>query len=248
MDREQNTKVYRFGDYNLEGDSLTKKALREYYDKFYAGSEFTYYDESTTRKFLQSLLVKCGISSGCSILDVGCATGFYTKQFRDLGLWSVGIDISRAGIIKARSKYSTLSFVVGDAASMPFRLASFDALFVLGCSLTNTRDFHALRSYITYLTKYIKNGGVVVLIGGSNFTGEVSPHSEWIYHRYDEILQFVDRKAVGVKGPYVTNLKLLSRLGSVVLNPLSSFILRKCFGKKPSSVVYLISKTRAANS
>lgn len=245
MERKQDTKVFRFGDSNLQDDSLTKKSLKEYYDNFYAGSEFAYYDELTTKRFLRTFLRKCRIPIGASILDVGCATGFYTEQIRELGFRCVGIDLSSAGISRAHSKYPDLPFVVGDAAAMPFSLASFDALFMVGCSLTNTRDFHALQSYVVYLTRYIKDDGAVVLIGASNLTGEVSERSEWINHRYEELLQFVDRESVEVNGPHLTNLMLLAKLGGVVLNPISSVILRKFSNGKQLAVVYFIKKKAA---
>lgn len=100
MERKQDTKVFRFGDSNLQDDSLTKKSLKEYYDNFYAGSEFAYYDELTTKRFLRTFLRKCRIPIGASILDVGCATGFYTEQIRELGFRCVGIDLSSAGILE----------------------------------------------------------------------------------------------------------------------------------------------------
>lgn len=185
-EQDNDNNVFRFGRENLPSNYLSKKELKEYYDRFYRRTEFKYYDEKITRRFLRTLLKKADVPSNTAILDVGCATGFYVEQFRSMGYKAVGLDISRVGILKGQSKYPSLPLLVGDAAVLLFRRASFDVIFISGCSLTNTYDMQALKEYFLYLTEYTKHNGVVIFISGSNFTGEVVPHSEWIHHRYNE--------------------------------------------------------------
>lgn len=245
MGLEQNDRVYRFGDENLPLNPVTKKYLKEYYDNFFQRSDFKYYDEDTTRRFLRAILRKGRVTAGGTILDVGCATGFNTEQLRKIGHMTIGVDISRVGVKKGRSKYPLLILVVGDAAAMPFKDSSFNAILVMGCSLTNTRDLNAIQSYLTTLTKYLSDDGVVVVVGASNFSGEVESDNEWIHHRYEEVLRFVDLKVVDADGPYVTNLRLLSRLGNAALNSIFSYAARRFFGKKRWSIIYFIRKKRS---
>ncbi|HEY9166247.1 MAG TPA: class I SAM-dependent methyltransferase [Candidatus Kryptonia bacterium] len=157
MSQERDDKVYRFGDDNLLSNVITKNELRDCYDRFHEKSEFVYYHNKTTRKFLTVLLRKARVRAGSSVLDVGCAVGFYTEQMRRLGFQSVGLDISRVGILRGREKYPASLFFVGDAADMPINDRSFDAIFMLGCSLTNTRDIQAIQIYLNRLMKFVRD-------------------------------------------------------------------------------------------
>lgn len=236
--------TYLFGRENLPFNPLAKRGIREYYDRFYQRSEFNYYSVGITRRFLRAVLRKAGIRQHASILDVGCATGFYTEQFRSLGHNSVGLDISSVGVMKGRSKYPAVSFTVGDAANLPCKPGSFDAIFMFGCSLTNTRDMRSIRKFLSSLADYIRDDGAVIFVGGSNFSGRQSKRSEWIHHRYEEILEFVDRSIVDADGPYITSLRLVSLVGRMSLTQFfSSFILSLPI-KKEWGVVYFIRKKK----
>ncbi len=242
MDSEHDERVYDSGTDNLPTNTVTKERLRVYYDRFFESSEFRHYDDRATRKILRSLLRKAGIRNPKTVLDLGCATGFYTDQFGILGLRAVGVDISRVGLMRGREMYPDIPFVAGDVAGLPFRRSSFDVLFMSGCSLTNTRDFPSIRSFFSGLTDYLTNAGSLIVLSASDFSGDEAPSNEWIYHTYEEIRQFADREKMAVDGPYVTNLRLLSKLGTMVLNGFMSFVFRKLPGRRRWSVVYFIGK------
>ncbi len=242
MQTQDDQNVYRFGDRDLPSNETTKKSLQQYYDRFYESSEFRYYDERTTKSFLRALLRRAGVPDNSRILDVGCATGFYTEQFRDIGSRSVGIDISRIGVLKGREKYSETQLAAGDASKMPFKMNSFDAVFMLGCSLTNTRDLQAIQSYHTYLTGFLRNGGVVISIGGSDFSGNTAQGSEWIYHTYEQIRNFVNRNEVDAEGPYITNLKLVSKIGRIGISKTLTRFLLKLPGSRRWTLIFFIRK------
>ncbi len=244
MKSEQDDKVYGSGTENLPTNPVTKERLRAYYDRFFENSEFGHYHEGATRRILRSLLKKTGSTERKTVLDLGCATGFYTDQFRHLRISAVGIDISRVAISRAEEKYPCIPFLVGDAARLPFKPASFDILFMSGCSLTNTRDFPAIQLFFTSLTEYISGEGALIFLGASDFSGDEAPTNEWIYHTYDEIKRFVDREGVRVRGPYVTHLRLLSIVGRAGLNSFASLIFRRFPGRRRWSVVYIIEKKR----
>lgn len=245
IEETDDNEVFRYGRENLPSNNVSKEEIRQYYDIFYAEAEFDHYDEQISRSFLKALFKKALVPPGAAVLDVGCATGFYTEQFRRMGYAAVGLDISRVGILKGKSKYPSLQLLVGDAAGMPFKPASFDVLFMSGCSLANTGDLRSIQKFLERLTEYVTDKGVLIFVGGSNLTGQVSVHSEWIYHRYSEILNFVDPKAVEVEGPYITAARIASMLGSLSLTKTFSMFVRLLHGTKTWSVIYFLRRKGA---
>ncbi|HUI29306.1 MAG TPA: methyltransferase domain-containing protein [Candidatus Acidoferrales bacterium] len=218
----------------------SKRLLKNYYDCFYESSEFQYYTEKTTRRFLKALLRKGRVKTGAAVLDVGCGTAFYTEQLRIIGFNAIGIDISRVGILKGHSKYPFVPLIVGDISAMPLMPASFDVLFLSGCSLMNIPDVQAIRSNVLLLMNYLNKNGIFIFIGKSDFSGETLETSGWINHTYDEILSFVDREKVRTDGPYLTNIRLLSAFGPSVLNKASSSFIKKLPLNRKWSFVYFI--------
>jgi SAM-dependent methyltransferase len=69
------------------------------------------------------------------VLDVGCGTGRYSTHIQQRsGLPVVGMDLSAGMLAKARAKVgegTDLRLVRGDAQSLPFRDASFDAAILV---------------------------------------------------------------------------------------------------------------------
>jgi SAM-dependent methyltransferase len=64
---------------------------------------------------------------GESVLDVGCGTGETLRRLSDAGLRVVGLDRSEAMLAVAREKLGSVPLFAGDATSLPFDDASFDA-------------------------------------------------------------------------------------------------------------------------
>lgn len=62
---------------------------------------------------------------GKTLLDVGCGTGRYTKEFASIGMLSMGIDNSFSQLSVAIQK---VPVIYGDALSLPFANDSFDAI------------------------------------------------------------------------------------------------------------------------
>ncbi len=66
-------------------------------------------------------------------LDVGCGTGNYTKEFDKLGLSFVGLDPSQEMLTQADTGENSITWVQGNAESLPFVDAYFDGV---ACTLT----------------------------------------------------------------------------------------------------------------
>jgi ubiquinone/menaquinone biosynthesis C-methylase UbiE len=76
-----------------------------------------------------------GFSSACSILEVGCGAGHFTRWLEKQGLQSVGLDFSWSVLEQAKHLNSP-SILQGDALMLPFTSASFDLV-----SLMTTLEF-----------------------------------------------------------------------------------------------------------
>ena len=79
------------------------------------------------------------------LIDVGCGSGYYFEVFETLLHGSVqysGVDYSRSMIERARARYPTATFEVGDGTRMRYDDATFDIVFN-GVSLMHIIEFSA---------------------------------------------------------------------------------------------------------
>ncbi|WP_088105730.1 class I SAM-dependent methyltransferase [Halalkalibacter urbisdiaboli] len=91
---------------------------------------------------------------GESILDVGCGTGDLAAKIAETGAEVVGIDYSTNMIQQAQQKYPHISFLVEDAASLPF-VQQFDAVFSNAALHWMKQPEHVLQS----IFQALKPGG-----------------------------------------------------------------------------------------
>jgi SAM-dependent methyltransferase len=79
------------------------------------------------------------------LLEVGCGSGYYSEVFAALlpgGVRYTGIDYSEAMITRARARYPSTTFDVGDATRLPYPDQAFDIAFN-GVSLMHIIDYPA---------------------------------------------------------------------------------------------------------
>jgi demethylmenaquinone methyltransferase/2-methoxy-6-polyprenyl-1,4-benzoquinol methylase len=107
-------------------------------------------------------LRKLGLSSGMTLLDVGCGTGVIAREAARLvggQGFVVGVDPSAGMLREARENEVRIS-VQGLGESLPFSAESFDAL-VMGYALRHVADLDAAFSEFR---RVLKPGGVALLL------------------------------------------------------------------------------------
>jgi ubiquinone/menaquinone biosynthesis C-methylase UbiE len=100
------------------------------------------------------------LSPGDGVLDVGCGTGNFTRDFaRSVGPDGlvVGLDVSQTMLARAvrdtaAAGYDQVAYVRGDAADAPFVDASFDAVCCFAALNLFADPYAALDSFTRVLT------------------------------------------------------------------------------------------------
>jgi SAM-dependent methyltransferase len=91
-------------------------------------------------------------------LEVGCGTGAYAAQVRELGWTPVGVDLSAGMLSYARDR---LPVARGDAARLPVRDSSVDAVVAV---MAHT-DMPAYPAVLGEIARVLRPGGVFVHVG-----------------------------------------------------------------------------------
>ncbi len=100
------------------------------------------------------------LPANARILDVACGIGTTARRMaREFGLEVVGLDASASNVAKAEGHLSgeTATFVIGDAAKLPFPDASFDAV-VCECAVSTFADQARVAAEFA---RVLKPGGLV---------------------------------------------------------------------------------------
>jgi len=63
----------------------------------------------------EKLITRYFSNKNAKISDIGCGLGRTTQPLSDMGFEVIGIDVSEAMIDKARAKFPTIDFRIGDA-------------------------------------------------------------------------------------------------------------------------------------
>ena len=107
------------------------------------------------------------------ILDIGCGLGRTTQPLADMGFEVIGIDVSEAMINKARAKFPTIDFRIGDACDLQFGDEAFEyALF----SFNGIDHIHPERRRIRALReihRVLKPGGLFLFSSHNSWSIEV---------------------------------------------------------------------------
>jgi 2-polyprenyl-3-methyl-5-hydroxy-6-metoxy-1,4-benzoquinol methylase len=87
--------------------------------------------DSMKRRTFEPILDSCGVASGSTLLDVGCATGSLLAVARERDLRTFGLDINEHAVKTARARDTDARIEVGDLEGSPFPGIQFDAIVMV---------------------------------------------------------------------------------------------------------------------
>lgn len=156
---------------------LTDKELIEAANNYWTGigadSEQVYkpFSNSATApqqlKCLSELLSFADLSENLTVLDYGCATGWFAMALAEMGMVSHGVDIAEKSIVLARQrlkkhglrKGASVKFKLYDGRTLPYPDAFFDRILVFDA-------FHHVRDVpgsLEEMSRVLKPGGRVAM-------------------------------------------------------------------------------------
>lgn len=184
--------------------------VAEWYDATLSG------DSPLGRMPREAALRLLGAPAG-RLLDIGCGGGSHTAAFAAAGWKRVGLDVSEAQLQLARGRGCEV--VLGQAESLPFEAASFDA----AVSLWTHTDIDNWAAALCEARRVVRSGGTFVYVGVHPCF--VGPHSLFIEGRgvpqlhaglYRQICRYEEAPGISPAG-------LRARVGATHL-PLAAFL------------------------
>jgi demethylmenaquinone methyltransferase/2-methoxy-6-polyprenyl-1,4-benzoquinol methylase len=117
------------------------------------------------RQWKRRVVALAALKPNQKALDVCCGTGDLTFGLAESGAEVLGLDftnemLARAALRKSRKPGQNVSFIQGDAQSLPFENASFDSVTV-GYGLRNLADW---QKGLAEMVRVVRPGGRVVVL------------------------------------------------------------------------------------
>jgi len=122
------------------------------------------------------------------LLDVGCATGFYSDAFQKIGFDVTGLDYSDVAVKLAKEKFPNCHFIQMNGFEPQFN-SKFDVVFCKGFSGFNTHDLTFISTWANKYITLLNPGGFLVIGYSSSFTGK-EKMNETVNHTKEELKSF----------------------------------------------------------
>jgi len=143
-----------------------------------------------------------------ALLDIPCGDGFWTSVMARLGFDAQGVDLSPAGVARARERYPKLSFYEGNAEeTLPVPERSFDVVFSRAITHLHYPDLTApgTLQMARNLMRYVKDDGQLLV---SYFTKRDGGGTErHYYHPVSDLVRLFEQAGdvwrVDVVGDFV---------------------------------------------
>lgn len=194
---------------------------REWYDRLYAQENYFQYRGWIYNAYIRAVVRKAGLKSGAAVLDVGCGQGFFSRILGELGFRVCGLDLSSRGLkwAQSTSKSSRVGFIQADISQLPFRIGTFDCVFVRSLSAYNTETLRNDRKVTDRLCRLVKPGGIFLFLYNTNL-GASRPSDGWRNHSLSDAASHFSSYPES-RCFYTTRLETLL-LGKMALNRIST--------------------------
>ncbi|MFZ2904587.1 MAG: class I SAM-dependent methyltransferase [Cyclobacteriaceae bacterium] len=155
---------------------MDAEKLRSTYNNYFSGGKnlWTSNDAKKTMKVARQTigwLKNAGFTKpNGKVLDVGCATGYYSDAFRRLGFEVTGLDYSDVAVQQATVNFPQCRFVQMNGFEPIFH-EKFDVIFCRGFSGANTHDVAFVANWVNKYINFLSNDGYFVLGYSSDFSG-----------------------------------------------------------------------------
>lgn len=186
---------------------MDAEQLRSTYNKYFSvdKNKWSSTDKKKTLKVAERTLKwlrKLGFKDQApGLLDVGCATGFYSEAFRLLGFKVTGLDYSEIAVEKAKGRFPSCTFVQMNGFDPAFN-EKFDVIFCRGFSGTNTHDLNFIAGWINKYARLINENGFFILAYSSDFSGKETER-ETVNHSREELGDLVKMVNLTYRGMYL---------------------------------------------
>ncbi len=152
----------------MEKAPLTAYDVRDEYDEaYYRRLSESYESENRfSRQRIRNVLSLLPELRDRRLLDMGCGMGTFTLEAAERGAWTLGLDFTAAAVREGKRigeshGVAGARFVQGDAAALPLRDGSLDA--VVAADFTEHLDDESLRRILAETARVLAPGGTLVL-------------------------------------------------------------------------------------
>lgn len=169
--------------------------------------------------------------AGLSMLDVGCALGYYTRAFQLEGFDAYGLDYSEVAVKRAAELHPECHFFHADGFNPPPG-RRFDLIFCKGFSGANTHDIAFVASWAKKYMTLLNPEGVFVFSYSTDLSGK-EKEGETVNWTKKEMKDFISMIRSGeVKVRYYYRYYIFSQAFMLLMDLLKS--------KRSKNYFYLI--------
>jgi len=145
----------------MRGLGLIRTGAADDYGDVFMDAMASEYERGTawTRMRLENVRLLVDPQPGDRVLDVGSASGSIAHYLSTFGCDPVGVDLSEAGVRRARERFPELRFEVADAGALPFPDGSFDK--AVAADVTEHLDDATLRAMLAECRRVLVPGGTL---------------------------------------------------------------------------------------
>jgi ubiquinone/menaquinone biosynthesis C-methylase UbiE len=185
---------------------LTWKIDKEFWDgkreQGYGGYKY----DGRWKPIAKNFIKHYKLNKNSKILEIGCAKGFFLKEFYDLlkNKENVGIDISSYAIVNSHKKVKE-NLIIGNMKQLPFENKYFD-LVICVHSLHSILDINEVTETLKEMSRVVKDKkNIFIMVGAFSNTKERKNLDNWgvltaTYLHVNDWLKLF--KKTGYKGDY----------------------------------------------